>query len=67
MGVFAQGPQLPQTGLLLKINGELKLKSVGSETNFETHQLEIFWLKDTASLNIKFIVFTLLTSHSPIG
>ena len=34
--------QVPQTGLLLSINGELELKLNGSELIFVTHQLDIF-------------------------
>ena len=33
--------QVPQTGLLLSVNGELILNSVGSEAIFVTHQLDI--------------------------
>ena len=40
--------QVPQIGLLLSDNGELSLNSVGSETIFVTHQLDIFWLNDCA-------------------
>ena len=34
--------QEPQTGLLLSINDELILNSVGSEVIFVTHQFDIF-------------------------
>jgi len=33
--------QVPKTGLLLSINGESVLKSVGSESIFVTHQFDI--------------------------
>ena len=59
--------QVPQAGLLLSDNGESRLNSDGSELIFVTHQLDISWLNEDASLNIKFILVTLLTSQFEIS
>ncbi len=58
---------MPQTGILLWDNGELRLKSVGSESIFVTHQLDIFWLKEVASKNISDISVTLIISQLEIS
>ena len=53
--------QVPQTGLLLSDNDEPELKPAGSELKFVTHQLDISWSKESASLNIFSILVTLTT------
>ena len=59
--------QVPQIGSLLSDNPELRLKSIGSEAIFVTHQSDISWLKEVAPSNIETIVVTLLTIQSPMS
>ena len=58
---------LPQIGLFAFVSGEDILKLLGSELILKTHQPDKFWLKVVASLNIPYILVTLLTSQAPIS